>query len=94
MPKVDNQFIKQAQKDGGMNTQLTQVVTQATQNHDFQEDVIEIDSADEGQEIHAHPIFEIFWQVRPPHPCPLKKKILAHDRALLQCAVLFLVTPR
>ena len=67
VPKVDNQFIKQALKDGGMHTQLTQAVTQATQNGAFQDpDVIEIDSGDETPEIHAHPIFEIFWQVPPP----------------------------
>jgi hypothetical protein len=64
VPQAVNQFIKQAQKDGGMDTPLTQAITQATQNHDFQDDVIEIDSADEAEELHGtHPIFEVFWQV-------------------------------
>jgi hypothetical protein len=58
-----NQFIKQAQKDTGMGTQA--VTQAATQQRDFQADVIEIDSADEAEELNVpHPIFELFWQVR------------------------------
>jgi hypothetical protein len=65
VPQAVNQFIKQAQQEGGIGMQLTQALTQATQNaghhHD---DVIEIDSADEAEELQAvHPMFEVFWQV-------------------------------
>lgn len=64
VPQAVNQFIRQAQKDGGMGTQLTQAITQLTQNPDFQDEVIEINSADEAEEIPGtQPIFEVFWQV-------------------------------
>lgn len=73
VPVAVNQFIKQAQKESGIGTQLTQTLTQATQNAQAQQEVIEIDSADELEELQGeHPIFEVFWQVlvNPVHFLP------------------------
>lgn len=72
VPESQNQFIEQAQKEahGGTQAALTQrMVTQASKERSMEVDCLTSDDEDAGAPPAPHPIFEVFWQVRPPRRC-------------------------